>query len=71
MFTPIRDLMHELDPTRPVTVAVLQPNTHGVYKPGGLAELMDVVGQNYRENELLAAAKASSGVENHRHRKSS
>ena len=70
VFTPIRDLMHELDPTRPVTVAVLQPNTHGVYKPGGLAELMDVVGQNYRENELLAAHKAHPewkiiGTENH------
>jgi beta-galactosidase len=70
VFVGIRDVMHELDPTRPVTVAVLQPNQHGVYKPGGFAEQMDVVGQNYRENELLAAHKAHPewkiiGTENH------
>ncbi len=70
VFVAIRDLMHELDPTRPVTVAVLQPNQHGVYRPGGFAEQMDVVGQNYRENELLAAHKAHPewkiiGTENH------
>jgi beta-galactosidase len=70
VFVPIRDLMHHLDPTRPVTVAVLQPNQHGAYRPGGFAELLDVVGQNYRENELLAAHKAHPewkiiGTENH------
>jgi beta-galactosidase len=70
LFVPIRDVMHEIDPTRPVTVAVLQPNQHGVYRPGGFAELMDVVGQNYREDELLAAHKANPqfkiiGTENH------
>ena len=70
VFVAIRDVMHELDPTRPVTVAVLQPNQHGVYRPGGFAEQMDVVGQNYRENELLAAHKAHPewkiiGTENH------
>ncbi|HEY2882027.1 MAG TPA: glycoside hydrolase family 2 TIM barrel-domain containing protein, partial [Pirellulales bacterium] len=54
IFVPIRDLMHELDPTRPVTLAILQPNQHGVYQPGGLVEYMDVAGQNYRENEIVA-----------------
>jgi beta-galactosidase len=70
LFVPIRDVMHQVDPTRPVTVAVLQPNQHGVYRKGGFAELMDVVGQNYRENELLAAHAANPqfkiiGTENH------
>jgi beta-galactosidase len=68
-FTAMRDLMHRLDPTRPVTVAVLRPNQNHVYS-GGFAELMDVVGQNYRENELLAAHAADPrrriiGTENH------
>jgi beta-galactosidase len=62
--------MHQLDPTRPVTLAVLQPNQHGVYRPGGLASKMDVVGQNYRENEIVAAHQANPdwkilGTENH------
>ncbi|HTQ38804.1 MAG TPA: glycoside hydrolase family 2 TIM barrel-domain containing protein [Pirellulales bacterium] len=70
VFVPIRDVMHQLDPTRPVTVAVLQPNQHGVYVKGGFAELMDVVGQNYRENELVAYHQANPqtkiiGTENH------
>jgi len=69
LFIPLRDLYHKLDPTRPVTLAVLRPNINHVYD-NGFAELMDVVGQNYRENELLAAhdAKPSRkiiGTENH------
>jgi beta-galactosidase len=48
-----QDLIHQLDPSRPVTMALLQPNgTSQAYKTG-LAEIMDITGQNYRENELV------------------
>lgn len=45
---------HANDPTRPVTQALFRPNASGDYTDG-LADLLDVVGQNYRENEILAA----------------
>jgi beta-galactosidase len=57
LFVPLRDLYHKLDPTRPVTLAVVRPNGSHVYD-NGFADLMDVVGQNYRENELEAAHAA-------------
>jgi beta-galactosidase len=53
-FIPMRDLAHQLDPTRPVTLAVVRPNVNNTYA-NGFADLMDVVGQNYRDNELAAA----------------
>lgn len=49
-----QDLIRSLDPTRPVTMALFRPNTSGVYE-NGFAEIMDIVGQNYRPAELLAA----------------
>ena len=49
-----QDLVHSLDPTRPVTMALFRPALSKVYE-NGFANLMDVVGQNYRENELVAA----------------
>jgi beta-galactosidase len=45
---------HEYDPGRPVTQALFRPNASHDYTDG-LADLLDVVGQNYRENEILAA----------------
>ena len=45
---------HATDPTRPVTQALFRPNVSHDYEDG-LADLLDVVGQNYRENEILAA----------------
>jgi beta-galactosidase len=48
-----QDLVHLLDPTRPVTMALFRPNSSKVYS-NGFAEMMDIVGQNYRENELVA-----------------
>ncbi|HKX29338.1 MAG TPA: glycoside hydrolase family 2 TIM barrel-domain containing protein, partial [Blastocatellia bacterium] len=45
---------HEADPTRPVTQGLFRPNVSHDYD-NGLADLLDVVGQNYRENEILAA----------------
>lgn len=49
-----QDLIHALDPTRPVTMALFRPNSSGVYN-NGFADMMDVVGQNYRPGELLDA----------------
>jgi beta-galactosidase len=49
-----QDLIHSLDPTRNVTMALFRPALSHVYE-NGLADSMDVVGQNYRENELVAA----------------
>jgi beta-galactosidase len=45
---------HTLDPTRPVTQALFRPNATHDYD-NGYADLLDVVGQNYREQEILAA----------------
>lgn len=45
---------HEDDPSRPVTQALFRPNASHDYQDG-LADLLDVVGQNYRPNEILAA----------------
>lgn len=63
-----QDLIHKLDPSRPVTMALFRPNSSGVYK-NGFAEMMDVVGQNYRVDELKAyheahPEKAIIGTEN-------
>ncbi|HWP55694.1 MAG TPA: glycoside hydrolase family 2 TIM barrel-domain containing protein [Pyrinomonadaceae bacterium] len=47
---------HAEDPSRPVTQALFRPNVSHDYD-NGLADLLDVVGQNYREDEILAAHK--------------
>ncbi|HEX4748624.1 MAG TPA: glycoside hydrolase family 2 TIM barrel-domain containing protein [Bryobacteraceae bacterium] len=67
------DTFHETDPTRPVTQALFRPNVSHDYDDG-LADMLDIVGQNYRENEILAAhaAKPSRkivGTENGHDRK--
>ncbi len=61
-------VFHANDPTRPVTQAIFRPNVTGDYT-NGFADLLDVVGQNYRENEILAAhqqipARKILGTEN-------
>ena len=48
------EVFHEDDPTRPVTQALFRPNVSHDYDDG-LADMLDVIGQNYRENEILAA----------------
>ncbi|MDP4264945.1 MAG: glycoside hydrolase family 2 TIM barrel-domain containing protein [Bacteroidota bacterium] len=53
-----QDLVHSLDTTRPVTMALFRPALSHVYE-NGLANKMDVVGQNYRENELIAAHESN------------
>ena len=50
------ETFHENDPTRPVTQGLFRPNVSKDYD-NGLADLLDVVGQNYREKEILAAHK--------------
>lgn len=50
------ETFHKYDPTRPVTQALFRPNVSHDYD-NGLADLLDVVGQNYREKEILAAHK--------------
>jgi beta-galactosidase len=45
---------HANDLTRPVTQALFRPNASHDYEDG-LADMLDVVGQNYREQEILAA----------------
>ena len=59
-FNKYRDLqntVHKYDGTRPVTMALFRPGISKVYV-NGFAAMMDVVGQNYRENELVAAHEA-------------
>ena len=50
-------VVHENDPTRPVTQALFRPNVSHDYD-NGLADMLDVIGTNYRDNELLAAQRA-------------
>jgi len=61
-------VFHRYDPSRPVTMALFRPNVSHDYD-NGLADMLDVVGQNYRENEILAAheqkpARKILGTEN-------
>ncbi len=49
-----QDLIHQLDPGCPVTMALFRPGSSKVYL-NGFVEKMDVVGQNYRERELVEA----------------
>ena len=53
-------ICHELDPTRPVTQGLFRPNVSGDYE-NGLADMLDVIGTNYRDQELLEAWKAQPG----------
>jgi beta-galactosidase len=54
ILTSLVKTFHQYDPTRPVTQALFRPNASHDYEDG-LADLLDVVGQNYREQEILAA----------------
>ncbi|MBC7845317.1 MAG: glycoside hydrolase family 2 protein [Flavobacterium sp.] len=51
------NVVKKYDDSRPVTMALFRPANSKVYL-SGFAEQMDVVGQNYRENELVAAHEA-------------
>ncbi|HEY3761724.1 MAG TPA: glycoside hydrolase family 2 TIM barrel-domain containing protein [Verrucomicrobiae bacterium] len=63
------EVAHATDPTRPVTQALFRPNVSHDYDDG-LADMLDIIGQNYRENEILAAhdqkpTRKIIGTENH------
>jgi beta-galactosidase len=67
------EVFHQNDPTRPISQALFRPNVSHDYD-NGLADLLDVVGQNYRENEILAAHESKPtrkilGTENGHDRK--
>ena len=50
------EVFHQADPSRPVTQGLFRPNVSHDYD-NGLADLLDVIGTNYRDLELLAAHK--------------
>ncbi len=50
------EVCHASDPTRPVTQALFRPNVSHDYD-NGLADMLDVIGTNYRDNELLDAQR--------------
>jgi beta-galactosidase len=50
-------IVHAEDPTRAITQALFRPNTTHDYT-NGLADMLDVIGTNYRDQELLAAHRA-------------
>ena len=52
-----QDLVHQFDSDRPVTMALFRPGSSKVYT-NGFAETMDIVGQNYREKELVELHQA-------------
>jgi beta-galactosidase len=54
ILTDLLKTFHQNDPSRPVTQALFRPNASHDYDDG-LADLLDVVGQNYRPAEILAA----------------
>ncbi|MCW1925925.1 DUF4982 domain-containing protein [Luteolibacter arcticus] len=54
------EVCHEADPTRPVTQALFRPNVSKDFT-NGLADLLDVIGVNYRDGELLQAWKDKPG----------
>jgi len=70
----LRDVFHREDPSRPVTMALFRPNVSHDYD-NGLADMLDVVGQNYRETELAEAhadkpTRKIIGTENSKNRES-
>ncbi len=70
----LTSIFHQEDPTRPVTMALFRPNTTHDYD-NGTADLLDVVGQNYRETELAKAhadkpSRKIIGTENSKNRAS-
>lgn len=74
IITRLQNIFHAEDPSRLVTMALFRPNTTGDYE-NGLADMLDVVGQNYRENELTKAhadkpTRKIIGTENSKNRNS-
>lgn len=51
-YKDLQDLIHQFSPGTPVTMALFRPSSSKVYS-NGFAQTMDIVGQNYRETELV------------------
>ncbi len=47
------DAFHQYDPSRPVTQALLQPDSKSDYS-NGYADMQDVIGTNYRDSYMVA-----------------
>ncbi|MFT3991435.1 MAG: glycoside hydrolase family 2 TIM barrel-domain containing protein [Luteolibacter sp.] len=54
------EVSHQADPTRPATQALFRPNVSKDFD-NGLADLLDVIGVNYRDAELLKAWQDKPG----------
>jgi beta-galactosidase len=52
-YLPIQTLIHQNDPTRPVTFAIYPHNETAIWATG-IQNQMDVVGENYRPDDLVA-----------------
>jgi beta-galactosidase len=59
-FLDLRELTKQLDPTRPITMALFRAQMMGLYD-NGFSEMLDVIGQNYGEMGLIAAWKGKEG----------
>lgn len=59
-FMEMRALTKKLDPTRPITMALFNPQGMQLYT-NGFSELLDVIGQNYNEQGLLMAWRGKEG----------
>ena len=59
-FMEMRALTKKLDPTRPITMALFNPQGMRLYN-NGFSELLDVIGQNYNEQGLLMAWNGLAG----------
>lgn len=57
ILTGLVKVFHRFDRSRPVTQGLFRPNVSHDYD-NGLADLLDVIGTNYRDLELLAAYEA-------------
>lgn len=59
-FLSLRDLTRQLDPTRPITMALFRPVQMKLFE-NGFSEMLDIIGQNYGEKGLIAAGAAKTG----------
>lgn len=60
VFRELVEVFHRADPTRPVTVAVNQPERSRIHETG-FVEMEDVAGYNYREQYSVDGRKAAPG----------
>ena len=59
-YLDMRALTKEVDPTRPITMALFRPTMQGLFT-NGFADYLDVIGQNYSEQILMGAWQDKPG----------